>query len=403
MFCSTGISSSPCGIFNGRRHAAEGRWSERQRLLNALWKHLFTVGSWIGGFERNGIRATLFARRISRTLRAHRIMAVVLAVVASLPMALAPSHPLSVYAFLAQRYAGCLFATGEGGNELSAFLTSEVQVARYREEICGDMRDSSGGMIFAIVRARDGGYRHVALRTWNALLPDALAQSLGTYMDYKEIPYLGDEVALWLRGEAIVAMGHYHPFGGGPSRGDRLARRFSATSEVVVSNGLIPFIYLDGALLSYGDAGQLNTDVFRCIRMMEKSLTMALGEVPVDAGQPTAGLRTFLAYLKESRHVDIWDKAAIGAEVTGLCDEFRRTYAPAFTAGFSPSSYPGDLDRASMLGNLSSTEMWARSLRAVKVASVRRRNRMAGVNGVADYAWKESELARLQIPIEAEY
>jgi len=101
--------------------------------------------------------------------------------------------------------------------------------------------------------------------------------------------------------------------------------------------------------------------------------------------------------------VDIWDREAIGAEVTGLCEEFRRDYAPAFNAGFSPSSYPGDLDRASMLGNLSATEMWARSLRAVKVASAQRRNRKASGNGVTDYPWKVRELSKLQIPTEAEY
>ena len=398
MFCSKGISGSPRCIFDVRGRAAEG-------VLIAFGKPFFTIGNWIGGIDCNGERTHPSGRRISRALRAHRIMASLLFVVAVLPMALAPTHPLSVYGFLAHRYAGSFFATApaDGGDELPGFLTSEAQVARYREEICGDMRDSSGGMIFAIVRATDGGYRHEAIRTWNSFLPDALPKSIRTYMDYKEIPYLGDEVALWLRGEAIVAMGHYHPFGGGPSRGDRLARSFSATSEVVVSNGLIPFVYLDGAMLSYGDAGHLNSDVFRSIRMMEKCLTMALGEVPVDAGQPTAGLQAFLAYLKESRHVDINDKEAIGAEVTGLCDEFRRTYASAFTAGFSPSNYPGDLDRESMLWNLSTTEMWASSVRAVRVASAHRRNRKASGNSVTGYSQKESELSKLQIPIEAEY
>ncbi len=398
MFCSTGISGSPRCTFGVRGHAAEG-------VLIAVGKTFFTIGNWIGGIDRNGKRTHPSARRISYALRAHRIMASLLFVVAVLPMALAPTHPLSVYAFLAHRYAGSFvaLAPADGGNDLSGFLASAAQVARYRKEICGDMRDSSGGMIFAIVRTPDGGYRHEAIRTWNSFLPDALPKSIRTYMDYKEIPYLGDEVALWLRGDAIVAMGHYHPFGGGPSRGDRLARSFSATSEVVVSNGLIPFVYLDGELLSYGDAGHLNSNVFRSIRMMEKCLTMALGEVPVDAGQPTAGLQVFLAYLKVSRHVDITDTEAIGAEVAGLCDEFRQTYASAFTAGFSASNYPGDLDRESMLWNLSTTEMWASSLRAVRVASTDRRNRKASGSGVTEYSRKEGGLSKLQIPIEAEY
>jgi hypothetical protein len=306
-------------------------------------------------------------------LRGHRVISSLLLVVVALPVLLSPTHPVSVYGFLACRFAGFLFAAEpvDHGDGLPAFLTSGPQVARYRQETCRDMRDAGGGLLFAITRANDGVYRHAELRTWNSFLPDSLPTPIRTFMDYKEIPYLGDEVALWLRGESIVAMGHYHPFGGGPSRGDRLARRFSSTSEIIVSNGLIPFVYLDGQLLSYGEAGPLNTDVFRSIRMMEKNLTMALEEVPLDVARPTAALRSFLAYLKEFRQVDIADKGAIGAEVIGLCNEFRIDYAPAFAAGFSSSGYPDDLDRATMLSNLSATEMWGSSIRSIKVASVR--------------------------------
>jgi hypothetical protein len=232
------------------------------------------------------------------------------------------------------------------------------------------MLDNSGGRLFVLLHVSGGGYRQEAIRTWNSFLPDSLPEPVKGFLDYKEIPFLGDEVALWLRGDTIVATGHYHPFGGAPSRGDRLARRFSATSEVVISNGLIPFIYLDGRLLPYGEAGPVNTEVFRSIRMMEKSLTMALENLPVSAAQPTEALQSFLAYLKVARAVDISDKNKVAAEVKGLCKEFRVDYASAFPSGFGPSGYPNDLDRATMLWNLSATEMWAGSFGKFKVASV---------------------------------
>ena len=96
--------------------------------------------------------------------------------------------------------------------------------------------------------------------------------------------------------------------------------------------------------------------------MMEKSLTMALENLPVSAAQPTEALQSFLAYLKVARAVDISDKNKVAAEVKGLCKEFRVDYASAFPSGFGPSGYPNDLDRATMLWNLSATEMWPEAL-----------------------------------------
>ena len=303
--------------------------------------------------------------------RDHRVITVFLAVVLALPMLLSPTHPIAVYGFLAHRYTGLLFGGPSGPNPeaLADYLTSAPQLSRYRAEMCADMLDESGGRIFTILRSPDGTYRQATVRTWNTFIADSLPDSVTPSLDYKELPFLGDEVALWLGGETIVATGHYHPFGGGPSEGDRLARRFSATTEIIVSNGLIPFIYVDGQLVSYGEANPLNWEVFRSIRMMEKSLTMALSEVPVSARELTDGLHTFLAYLRESRQVDLTDRREVAREVMGLCKEFRKDYAPVFTAGFSARLYPDDLDRGTMLANLSATEMWALSVKSIKVAS----------------------------------
>lgn len=295
-------------------------------------------------------------------------------------MLLSPTHPIAVYGFLAHRYTGLLFGERSDPTRqaLADYLTSASQLTRYRAEMCADMLDESGGRIFAILRAPDGTYHQAALRTWNTFLADSLPDSVTPLLDYKEVPFLGDEVALWLRGETIVATGHYHPFGGGPSEGDRLARRFSTTTEVVVSNGLIPFIYVDGELVSYGEADPLNWEVFRSIRMMEKCLTMALSEVPVSARELTDGLHAFLAYLRESRQVDLTDRREVAREVMGLCGEFKKDYAPVFAAGFSPTLYPDDLDRGTMLANLSATEMWAMNVKLFKVASAGRGGHRTG-------------------------
>lgn len=311
--------------------------------------------------------------------RGQRAVAGLLVFVLVLPMLLSPSHPLAVYGFLASRYAGA-FCSPPGLQdtpELSAFLTATPQLDRYRSEIRRDMADGGGGMLFAILRGPDGAYRHAPLRTWNSFLPTSLPESIRQYLDYKEVPYLGDEVALWLGGESIVAMGHYHPFGGAPSRGDTLARRLSTTSEIVVSNGLIPFVYLDGALLSYGETGPLREDVFRMIRMMEKNLTMALDEVPINVEEPTPALLTFLAFLKQVRQVDLDDRQAIGTEVMGLCNEFRSAFAGVFYAGFSPSNYTDDLDRGTMLRSLSATQMWAGSVGTYEITKAHYKMRVA--------------------------
>jgi hypothetical protein len=336
------------------------------------------VKTQVTGIFRHGDRADHpVTTRARSVLRKHRVIAIVLVAVMALPVALSPTHPIAVYGFLVHRYVSTLSGSEEAEvtAALSGFLTSGEQLARYREEIRDDMLDNSGGRLFVLLRVSGGGYRQEAIRTWNSFLPDSLPEPVKGFLDYKEIPYLGDQVALWLRGDSIVGIGHYHPFGGAPSRGDRLAGRFSATSEVVISNGLIPFVYLDGRLLPYGEAGPVNTEVFRSIRMMEKSLTMALKDVPVSATQPTEALQSFLAYLQESRAVDISDKNEVAAEVKGLCNEFKVNYATAFPSGFSPLGYPNDLDRATMLWNLCVTDMWARSIGRIKVASVQNRYR----------------------------
>lgn len=294
-------------------------------------------------------------------IRMHKLFVSVLIVTLLLPMMLSPDHPVAVYGFLIQRYTRVLSKSvcASSRDGLGAFLVSTAQMERYRREACQDMVDTSGGRLFAIVHTPGGSYRQESLRTWNSFLPEALATSLGTWIDYKELPYLGDEVGLWKRGDAIVAMGHYHPFGGGPSPGDGFARRFSTTSEVVVSNGLIPFVYLDGVLVPYGPDAAMSREVFRSIRTMEKSVTMTSNYVPPSINDPSAALKSFVTFLSEGRQVNVHDRASVAQEVQRLCLEFRADYEAAFARGYVASEYTDDLDRMNMLWNLSNLEIWS--------------------------------------------
>lgn len=295
----------------------------------------------------------------------HRVLFSFVALLLLLPALLSASHPVAVYGFLASRYIGALWGGGGGSDsrEVESFLVTRDQVERYRRDSRADMLDTWGGSLFAITQMASGSYRQVRVRTWNSLLPLWLSEELGGWLDYKEVPYLGDEVKIWLEGDTILAMGHYHPFGGGPSEGDALARRFSVTSEVVVSNGLIPFVYLDGKLLGYGDAGQLSPEVFRSMRAMEKCFTMTPEAVPVSLTRPSAAIEAFVEYLSTDRHVDTSDKTSVAKAVEGLCREFRNDYAEVFNEGYLPSAYGGNLDKVYMLWNLTNAELWACTVR----------------------------------------
>lgn len=301
----------------------------------------------------------------------HRLIVALFAFVLVLPALLSAGHPLAVYGFLACRFVDAVGGSKDGapGRDVEAFLVSEEQVERYRKDSREDMLDTGGGSLFAITRGHDGSFRQERVRTWNSFLPPVVAEICGAWLDYKEIPYLGDEVTIWLNGGTIIAMGHYHPFGGAPSPGDRLARRFSMTSEVVVSNGLIPFVYLNGRLLGYGDACKLSQDVFRSMRAMEKCFTMAPSEIPVSVSKPSAAIEAFVEYLHTDRHVDTSDKSSVARAVQALCKEFRSDYGEVFNEGYLPSSYGENLDKAYMLWNLSNTELWACSVRTKVILS----------------------------------
>lgn len=278
-----------------------------------------------------------------------------------LPVLLSPCHPVAVYHYLADTYLPLLVSSEprEPDNDLSAFLISPAEVARYRHALREDMMDTRGGYIFAVVRRPDGTLRHEPIRTWNSFLPERLPAVLSNWLDRKEIPFLGDTVALWLEDNEIIAMGHYHPFGGGPSPGDHRAQALSIFSEVVVSNGIVPLVYVHGEVIPFGEDIVIDDDLYRSIRALEKGLLMEVNDIPVSPKVPSARLSSFLAYLRDYRGIDLESKKSVADELEVLCKEFKEDYALVFDAGFQLSNYTSDPDKYGVLRNLSNLQYWA--------------------------------------------
>lgn len=288
-----------------------------------------------------------------------------LVLTAGLPAILAPSHPISVYGYVFETYVldSPRGYPGAEDAELKDFLTSPKQVTRYRVELLEDLRDTKSGHLFAVVRSRDGALTHVPIRTWNSFLPDGLPGGLTAWFDRKEFPYLGDIVAQWKRGRTVVAMGHYHPFGGGPSDGDRKAIALSRHAEVVVSNGVVPIVYLRGEVVSYGDPIRLSKPVFRRMRALQKSLIMELDEWPYVPETPRLEVVSVLSYLKDYRSADVTTSHGLAVELRELCREFKNDYRYVFLEGFNPHAYRADPDSYALLSNLMAIELWSSMVR----------------------------------------
>lgn len=283
-----------------------------------------------------------------------------------LPALLAPSHPLAVYSYLLDTgwTRVCEATTGDkagidGAPGLSEFLRGPEQVALYRAGLLDDMLDTQGGGLFAIVRDGAGTLRHVPVRTLNSFMPRNLPGHVARWLDRKEFTYLGDPVGLWLRGEEIIAMGHYHPYGGGPSPGDRAAQRLSTVHEVVVSNGLVPTIYLDGALVPYGPPEAVPAGIYRSMRALENGLFMESGveyEIP---NEPSPRLQSFMAYLRDYRGATIRGQSDVAREVRALSREFREQYAPVLGDAKAPSELSENPELMGVLHNLQVVTFWS--------------------------------------------
>jgi hypothetical protein len=282
----------------------------------------------------------------------------------ALPAALSPTRPIAVYSYLAARYLPGILQNvhADTPGDLEEFLVAPEQVERYREELLADMAETRSGRLFAVVRSPDNRLEVTPIRTWNTFLPETLPAAVNAWLDRKEFPFLADQVTLWQEGRTIIAMGHYHVYGGGPSSGDRLAQEFSELPEVVVSNGIVPVVYLRGALLPYGGDVPISQEVFRKMRALDRALTMEIREVSVNATQPSVALVSFLAYLRDRRGVDTTCLQDVAREVALLSTEFKEDYAAHFEAGFGPLYYADNLDQVSLLNNLSTLVTWSISI-----------------------------------------
>ena len=318
-------------------------------------------------------------------------------------MLLAPTHPIAVYGYLAARYLPDLvpevWARTQSG--LAEFLISPEQVARYRLGLRDDLLDTRGGRLFAIVRLPDGSLAHAPIRTWNAFLPPSMPVSVNQRLDRKEFPFLGDAVELWLQGKTIVAVGHYHPFGGGPSPGDIRAQQFSSMPEVVVSNGVVPVVYLRGTLLPYGANVEISEGLFRSLRTLEWSLNLKLCGAPAIPSELTVELISFLAYLRDYRDVDLNDTEAVRSGIGALCEELVDQCMPAFDRGFLQRAYHDNPDLSHLIRCLQNVQLWVsgtrdresvvgRPPRPAAEGAADRPARVLLLSGQNNHAWQET-------------
>lgn len=353
-----------------REHPAEARrlartFDAKHPGLNLITVRMFTRrATKIRWVLQGGQEPCIGTGRWSIWSRKPRLLLSVAVMVLLLPMFLSPTHPVAVYGYLASLYqlsiTSEVYAASPDG--FHAFLTSSEQVARYRRGLLEDMLDGRSSKLFVIVRRDDGSYGHEPVRTWNDFLPARLPISLSRWLDRKEFPFLGDKVSIWLRGDDIVATGHYHAFGGPPSAGDRLAQDWSKSSEVVVANGLIPLIFVDGEIVIYGNDTVVPEQIYLPLRMLEPSLKMDSRPRIAPANSPTPVLRSFLGFLHTYRDVDVNSISSVATGVRLLLDAFREEHRSVFTRGSHSWDYAEDLDMYTCLHHLEIIEQWTRRI-----------------------------------------
>ena len=118
-------------------------------------------------------------------------------------------------------------------------------------------------------------------------------------------------------------------------------------------------VYLGGQLVLYGKDVDVAEEVYRQMRTLERGITMEVRDTPLITDEPSPGLKSFLAYLRDYREVDITNVGAIARETQRLCDAFKSDHRATFPSGFTPSVYTDDWDRFSVLRNLESVNSWA--------------------------------------------
>lgn len=319
------------------------------------------IGGQHGSRGQRGVAAWTGRQGWAQRARRHRFRLIALiATILLLPAILSPTHPLAVYGYLMNRYYPTItppaFAATDSG--LRVFLIAPAQLQRYREDLRADMLDPRSGRLFAIVARPDGTLAQEPVRTWNGFLPQQIPAVLSRWLDQKEFTFLGDQVDLWLRGNKILAVGHYHAFGGGPSPGDRYAQAYSLLPEIVVANGLIPLVYLNGEMVPYGPEPEISTPLYRLLRTAEPSLKMDNTAYYAYSEEPTPFVKSFVGYLSAYMHVDVTQLREVVAAVDSLQGDTRTFYGAAFERGLESWNYPDHIDKESFLMHLEVLELW---------------------------------------------
>lgn len=292
-------------------------------------------------------------------LRRHATMVALASFVLLLPMMLSPTHPIAVYFYLAEYYLpfGGPAASPATDGELRAFLLSERQLSRYRTDLQDDVWAVNTGKLFTIVRRHDGALEQRGVRTWNEFLPNRLPAFIVKRLDRKEISFLGDVVDAYLHSARIEAMGHYHSYGGPPSRGDQLAGQVTKLPEIVVSNGIYPMVYLRGSILDFGPVAADN-EVLKAVARLDEGLQSGAPTENLIPRAATDTTMSFLSYLRYRRGVDIQSLDAIRNEVLGLCADFRGDFRSLYKKDMDAYEQE-DLDVYQLLHNVGVLDGWA--------------------------------------------
>ncbi|MCC6794396.1 MAG: hypothetical protein IT366_04700 [Candidatus Hydrogenedentes bacterium] len=276
-----------------------------------------------------------------------------------LPMALSPTHPIAVYAYLADYYLpfwGPAMSPAPD-DELRAFLLSERQLERYRTDLKEDVWAVNTGKLFTVVRRHDGTLEQRGVRTWNEFLPNRLPAYVAKRLDRKEISFLGDVVDAYLHSERIEAMGHYHSFGGPPSRGDQLAGHITRLPEIVVSNGIYPMVYLKGSILSFGPVTTRN-EVSSLIARLDEGLQSGVAPETIIPRAATDTTESFLSYLRHRRGVDVESLDEIRNAILELCSDFRGDFKGLYETDIAIYEKE-DRDVYQLLHSVSVLDGWA--------------------------------------------
>ena len=300
------------------------------------------------------------AQAVRAFVTCHALTLVLLALLVALPAALSPEHPLAVYAYLTHVYGPALSRTVSASThmELREFVVAPRQVMRYQGELREAARSSASPRLFVIARTPSGALRQEPIRTWDGILVGAFPDAIAKWLSRKELSFLSDEVGVWLRGEEIEAIGHYHTLGGTPSHGDGTAQWWSGRPEIVVANGIVPTVYLNGFLVPYGGDVTVTPLVCRAIRSSEASFVTDTQQNRFTSAQPSAAVRSYLAYLRDHRSIDITNLDDIVAATSTLCKEFEDSYHQVFVCGLHACKYASDSDTYSFVQKLELLRAW---------------------------------------------